>query len=563
MRKGIVRVKLLLLMGVLLFCAPTQVYAYSSPYIASRFSDSPVTGQVIAKNGVVYAANYGTCFVFKIVNGTKYSVAGIDGQCGYSPDGSIAAQSTLQGPTSIDVGLDGTVYITEPFQHHIRAVLPSGKLTTIAGNGTSVDTPSLTDGPDARQTAFTNPAYVRVGPDNAIYTYDSGVIRRILPDGSTDHVVGAFGTSPNNNPYVEGGVANEHNFSNQSFNSSVPWKSWSLFDFAPNGDLFATLGGTGIIYKVTKSDGRIHTFNTASLNPTRTLEDEPLSAKRYGTYTGFEIDNSGTIWITGDHNAIQYISPIDQIVRTVAGGGKTPAPTPGINLYLTSLLSISIDNDGQIYYSGADPNGDYIGKLYIPQDSTAPTIQAFQSPSPNVNGWNNSSVNLTWDITDPDSSIVNTIGCATVSVSTETANSTYTCNATSGGGTNSQSVTIRLDKSAPSIATPTLSRSVTIPLLGPVLTSSSTTISAYISDNLSGVSAGEYFFDTDPGQGNGTALDISGNTASAFANISALSIGDHTLKVRSQDRAGNWSATASVSFLKFSAPPILFPSLLW
>ena len=58
--------------------------------------------------------------------------------------------------------------------------------------------------------------------------------------------------------------------------------------------------------------------------------------------------------------------------------------------------------------------------------------------------------------------------------------------------------------------------------------------------------AGEYFWGTDPGQGNGTAMiAFDGSFNQAFEAISQSTstlpaIGNHTLNVRAKDVAGNW-----------------------
>lgn len=60
----------------------------------------------------------------------------------------------------------------------------------------------------------------------------------------------------------------------------------------------------------------------------------------------------------------------------------------------------------------------------------------------------------------------------------------------------------------------------------------------------------EYFFDTDPGFGNGTAVNIPAGTTDLqnfqfAADISSLTDGNHTLFIRSK---GNWSVTNAVTF---------------
>ena len=72
--------------------------------------------------------------------------------------------------------------------------------------------------------------------------------------------------------------------------------------------------------------------------------------------------------------------------------------------------------------------------------------------------------------------------------------------------------------------------------------------------------AAEYFFNTDPGFGKGTALGISsGSTVSNYTqnvDISTLPNGVNTVYVRVEDAFGHWSITNNQSFLKLSQPPI-------
>ncbi|MEM6642270.1 MAG: cadherin domain-containing protein [Bacteroidota bacterium] len=69
--------------------------------------------------------------------------------------------------------------------------------------------------------------------------------------------------------------------------------------------------------------------------------------------------------------------------------------------------------------------------------------------------------------------------------------------------------------------------------------------------------AAEYFFDTDPGLGNGTALSITTeNTVSSTFTVdaSALSTGYHTLTLRVQDDLGQWSVNYTGRFYIINLP---------
>ena len=86
-----------------------------------------------------------------------------------------------------------------------------------------------------------------------------------------------------------------------------------------------------------------------------------------------------------------------------------------------------------------------------PPDTTPPVITYSLSEAPNAAGWNNADVTLTWSVTDPESEITLQTGCDTVTQTEETMGTTFTCSATSAGGVSTESVMIKLDKTAPII----------------------------------------------------------------------------------------------------------------
>jgi hypothetical protein len=85
-------------------------------------------------------------------------------------------------------------------------------------------------------------------------------------------------------------------------------------------------------------------------------------------------------------------------------------------------------------------------------DTTAPVIVPTVTPSPNANGWNNSAVSVSWSVTDPESGISSSTGCANTSLTTETSGTVLTCTATNAAGLpRTVSVTINIDLTAPVI----------------------------------------------------------------------------------------------------------------
>ena len=91
-----------------------------------------------------------------------------------------------------------------------------------------------------------------------------------------------------------------------------------------------------------------------------------------------------------------------------------------------------------------------------PSDTTAPVITPNVAGTPGANGWYTSDVSVSWTVVDAESSVTSTSGCDTTSLTSETTGVTLTCTATSAGGTASDSITIKIDKTGPSAAlTPT------------------------------------------------------------------------------------------------------------
>lgn len=175
-----------------------------------------------------------------------------------------------------------------------------------------------------------------------------------------------------------------------------------------------------------------------------------------------------------------------------------------------------VANDGQLASNVATVT---INVATNNTDSTPPAITPQVTGTAGSNGWYVSDVNLTWNVVDPESPITSQTGCDPATVNTETAGQAFTCSATSGGGTATQSLTIKLDKTAPD----------TTITAQPANPSTVATAAFQFSgtDNLSGPAGFECSLDN-----------------SAFAactspqNYSNLAEGSHTFQVRTVDAAG-------------------------
>lgn len=161
---------------------------------------------------------------------------------------------------------------------------------------------------------------------------------------------------------------------------------------------------------------------------------------------------------------------------------------------------VAVDGSGNIYIGGFT-NGAFpaqtitgltdafiLGLNVPPPDLTAPVINVTVSPSANPAGWNNTDVTVTWSVSDPDSGISSSTGCANTTVTTDTAGTTLTCTAANAYGRTASLTTrtIKLDKTPPTVAFGALSP----PPNGAGWNNTNVTAPFTVTETLSGLAAG-------------------------------------------------------------------------
>jgi hypothetical protein len=88
----------------------------------------------------------------------------------------------------------------------------------------------------------------------------------------------------------------------------------------------------------------------------------------------------------------------------------------------------------------------------VPGDPTPPEITLATYGTLGENGWYRSNVSVIWTVTEPQGPPLSTSGCDAKTLTADTVGTTFTCSATSDGGTTSKSKTIKLDKTAPALS---------------------------------------------------------------------------------------------------------------
>ena len=149
-----------------------------------------------------------------------------------------------------------------------------------------------------------------------------------------------------------------------------------------------------------------------------------------------------------------------------------------------------------------------------PADTTPPVIAPTVTGTQGNNGWYKSDVTVSWTVTDPESAVNLKNGCEPKSITTDTLGITFTCSATSNGGTDEKLVTIKRDATLPTIsgvATPAANANS--------WRNSSVTVNFNCSDVTAGIAicAQAQILNNDGANQsvNGTATDQAGNSATA------------------------------------------------
>lgn len=136
------------------------------------------------------------------------------------------------------------------------------------------------------------------------------------------------------------------------------------------------------------------------------------------------------------------------------------SPSGGFNYSGSTTFNVNAGYAFGIQAGGQNFDSDsrLLGKIDLstfnagPSDTTPPLITPNVSGTLGANGWRVSDTTVSWSVTDPDSAVTSSTGCGTSSITADTAGTTFTCVATSSGGTSSNSVTVKVDKSGPSAA---------------------------------------------------------------------------------------------------------------
>lgn len=236
------------------------------------------------------------------------------------------------------------------------------------------------------------------------------------------------------------------------------------------------------------------------------------SSSHSGLNSSLALDSRGNpviSYLASTNNALKLVYCGD---ATCSGGNTSQiVDTTGDQSDKTSL---ALDSSGHPVISYFDFNNGDLKLARLMGDDSAPVITYNVTGALGNNGWYTSDVTVNWSVVDNESMVSAQSGCNPTVLTTDTASITLTCTAVSEGGTSSLPVTLKIDKSAPTL-TPVVSPN-------PIVVGGVATVTSGAADSLSGiVSQNCGALDTSSvgiKSVTCTATDNAGNSASATVN---------------------------------------------
>ncbi|HYE75892.1 MAG TPA: hypothetical protein VEF04_21285, partial [Blastocatellia bacterium] len=140
----------------------------------------------------LFISDIGTHSILKLDRHGKLTVIAGTGEEGFSGDGEAATKAQLFSPHDLTFDREGSLLIADTNNHRIRRIDQRGIITTIAGNGKAEYSG---DGGPAIKASLNNPQSIAIDRDGNLLIADTynHVVRRIDKSGKITTFAGTIG----------------------------------------------------------------------------------------------------------------------------------------------------------------------------------------------------------------------------------------------------------------------------------------------------------------------------------------------------------------------------------
>ncbi len=149
----------------------------------------------VGPHGQLYVADDRLNEILQALPDGRFLVVAGNGKRGYSGYGGPATAASLNDPGGMTVARNGTIYFADTGNNRVRAVYPTGRIATIAGNGRYGAW--VAGGTRALSAGLGGPADVTFSPGGCLYIADQATseILRLDAAGRLVHVAGTPGAA--------------------------------------------------------------------------------------------------------------------------------------------------------------------------------------------------------------------------------------------------------------------------------------------------------------------------------------------------------------------------------
>lgn len=272
------------------------------------------------------------------------TIAG-DGSAGYSGDGSVAVNASLNNPSGIALDGAGNLYVADTGNNAVREVVaPTGIIITLAGTGSAG---YAGDGGAAFSSQLNQPSGIAFSPGGDLYIADTdnNVIRTITPQNGAitpKSIISTFAGDGLPGYTGDGGLP-------ASAELDLPF----AVAFDSSGNLYIADSGNNCIRMV--ASGVIKTIaGSGPHNAGYSGDSGPAVDAELSYPTGVAIDLLGNVYIADTQNAaVRKVSPVSDKIYTVisSGSGSDYFANALSRIDLYGPTGLLIDGAGNLYVS--------------------------------------------------------------------------------------------------------------------------------------------------------------------------------------------------------------------
>ena len=279
------------------------------------------SGVTVDAEGSVYVTDYFNHRIRKITATGEMSILAGAGTSGSADGAGTAAQ--FYSPTGVTADSSGNVYVADLGNHRIRKITATGEVSTLAGS-----TRGFRDG-DGTAAEFDGPAGVAVDSADNVYVADLGNhrIRKITPEGLVSTLAGS----------TEGFRDGAGTTAQFKYPTDVAVDAaGNVYVADASNHRIRLITATGEVSTLAGT-GRVGSTNGAG---TAAEFDEPV---------GVAVDSSGNLYVAdyGNHR-IRRITPTGEM-STLAGSTEGFRDGAGIEAQFDFPSGVTVDAEGNVY----------------------------------------------------------------------------------------------------------------------------------------------------------------------------------------------------------------------